>query len=177
MYIVLCEDLATFGPELDRGRQLLVDMANAIVEARGPDAPSRMTDALTLLIRSADRQIQGEEALMEAAAFGRSAPHRRRHRQFVERLAEVQRSLSAQQDIVAAQLALHHVFLHWVRDHVQRDDARLARWLDKRRVRLAREEEEAQDSILWARQRRPELRSSVPGAACVGWAQRGTAAK
>jgi hemerythrin-like metal-binding protein len=132
--------------ELDQQHQRLMDAANAIVMATGPEAEARVTEALRFLALASQRHFQVEERLMAALSYPWLEHHQRAHRGILDQLGGLREKLDAGGKLEAAQLAVHFTMQGWSSKHLAVVDARLARWLARRR----RREGPAQELEIWA---------------------------
>jgi hemerythrin-like metal-binding protein len=143
MYFVLSDDLVTGCAEIDRQHQCLFDTANAIVMACGPEAEARIAEALAFLDAYARHHHEAEEAVMVAMSYPWLEHHRRAHSRVVALLDKLRTGLEEGGPLRTAQVGLHFAMQDWSSQHVRVVDARLARWLDRRSVRLGSDLEAA----------------------------------
>lgn len=152
MFLVLSDDLITGSAEIDRQHQRLLDTANAIVMATGPEAEARVPEALGFLMAYLRHHQEAEEAVMAALAYPWLELHQRAHGCILERLESLTQGLGSGVRLRTTQVGLHFAMQEWSSHHVQVVDQRLARWLAKRRGRLGADLEEA----LWGAGRQAE---------------------
>jgi hemerythrin-like metal-binding protein len=134
-YFEWAEDMVIDEGAIDNDHKKLVDLVNELHDATSVGKGHEVIEKImTELIAYTKEHLHREEQIMEAIHFPNLERHRIGHKQFAEKLNNLQRQFEAGSIIVASQLST--VLRDWLSLHIRRSDKEIKVFLLKNRTRI-----------------------------------------
>lgn len=130
MAIEFTTDLITGFEEIDDQHRQLFEKANAFFyDADSGQSDEKLVETLNFLVEYVKFHFAEENNLMRQSSYPRSEDHIKSHKLLVEKLVNIYRALIAEGPSKEIFTHANYLIRHWLVNHVQDSDKRLATYL------------------------------------------------
>jgi len=125
------DDLAVGYPLIDRQHQELIDRFNKFLDACNErQGKEQLTELYRFLDEYVVLHFREEEELMARHHYPEIVEHRRQHREFTGRLAELRGDLEELGPTIHVLIRTNKALLYWLTNHIKKVDVKLGHFLN-----------------------------------------------
>ena len=128
-YLQWTSNLSVGNATLDSHHKILVDLINAVSEAKGTSGQARVNLALTELLDYTRYHFTEEERVMEAAGYPELDQHRQSHAEMVRQVADLRNRHLAGTAVLSAEHLLDYLS-QWLMGHIVAKDLRFRPYVE-----------------------------------------------